>query len=276
VRANRNTDTPVPPDEPMGQNPPDGAIVDYWLPEAPRGAVTLDVLDASGALVRRFASTDPAPELPTGLQVPLYWMRPPRTLPAAAGMNRFVWDLHGAALPGVEQDYPISATPGDTPAEPRGPWVLPGEYRLRLSVGIVHVERALSVRMDPRITTPAPDLRRQSELSAQLVAGMRRDSTLRSHLRVRIATIRDTADTSRRALVALMEGERAAPRGRDIGGPPSLARTQSQLIRLFDLVQEPDAAPTPAVEAAAAAALAELGELERRCDQALGRPVPGR
>src|ERR1041384_5993881 len=71
--------------------------------------------------VRRFSSSDPPDTLPTGLQVPPYWMRRGTPLPAHAGMNRFVWDLHGAPLPGGARDYPVSATPRDTPGGPGGP-----------------------------------------------------------------------------------------------------------------------------------------------------------
>src|SRR5262249_13903884 len=135
VRANRNTDTPVPPDEPLGQNPPDGAVIDYWLPEAPHAEVRVEILDATGTCVRRFSTRDPVDSLPLGLQVPTYWMRRPQRLSVEPGMNRFVWDLHGEGLPGVDLGYPIAATPEDTPAEPRGPWMPPGDYRVRLVVG---------------------------------------------------------------------------------------------------------------------------------------------
>src|SRR5262249_15699813 len=92
LRRDLNTDTPLPPEEPAGQNPPDGAIVDYFLKSA--GPVILEVLDGQGQRVRRFASTDvPEPVDPGELPIPTYWIRPPRVLPGEAGMHRFVWDL---------------------------------------------------------------------------------------------------------------------------------------------------------------------------------------
>jgi hypothetical protein len=274
VRANRNTDTPMPPDEPTGQNPPDGAVLDYWFPEAPRGEVTLEVLDAAGELVRRFSSADPPDSLPTGLQVPTYWMRRPRPLPAAAGMNRFVWDLHAAPLPGIRRDYPISATPEDTPAEPRGPWVLPGEYRVRLESGGRSFERPLSVRMDPRVKTPAAGLRRQHELSVQLAAAMRRDSTLAARVRERAGAGGAPASPD---LAELLGSERRE-RGPDAAGgahTADLGRAMSQLVRLYEMVQETDAPPTPAVETAARGVLADLDVLQVRCEKALGPKPPG-
>src|SRR5205814_7513764 len=95
VRQNTNTDTPIPPDEAAGVNPPDGAIIDYMLAADAPGRVTLDILDAAGRLVRRYASDDPIERAdPTTAPVPVYWYRPPQTLSAAAGLHRFLWDLH--------------------------------------------------------------------------------------------------------------------------------------------------------------------------------------
>ena len=167
-RWNRWTDTPLPADEPAGQNPPEGAILYYSLAEAARGPVTLEVLDASGALVRRFSSTDvPAPML-EGQQVPPLWVRPAETVSAAAGMHRFVWDLHYGDLNGVRQGYPISAIAGYTPAEPRGPIAMPGNYTVRLTVNGSSQTQSLTVTMDPRVQTPEAGLRQQFELSMRI------------------------------------------------------------------------------------------------------------
>ncbi len=137
VRWNMNDDTPLPPEEPAGKNPPDGAILDYELKEA-AGPVTLEILDASGRPVRRFSSADkPEPLDEKELNIPTYWVRPPRTLSAAAGFHRFIWDLHyppPAAL-SRGRDYPMTAIYQDTPRHPLGPWVLPGQYTVRLTAG---------------------------------------------------------------------------------------------------------------------------------------------
>ena len=95
IPRNTYTDTQLEPEFPAGQNPPSGAIIDYDLKEPARGPVTLEILDAAGTLVRRYASTDkPAPVDPDTLNFPTYWLRPPQVLSAQAGMHRFVWDLH--------------------------------------------------------------------------------------------------------------------------------------------------------------------------------------
>ena len=102
VRWNTNTDTPLPPDEPRLPNPPEGAIIDYYLKSAASGPVTLEIFDADGRLVRRYSSADPVPPLPdpTDAPLPLYWYRPPQGLSAAAGMHRFTWDVHYQPLGG--------------------------------------------------------------------------------------------------------------------------------------------------------------------------------
>ena len=132
---NQNTDTPLPPEEPAGKNPPDGAILYYNLAAAASGPITLEILDSTGALVRRFSSGD-QPEPPDAtVNVPAYWFRPFQPLGATAGMHRFVWDLHGAPPPGHRRDfeYPISAIVHDTPGE-QGEWMPAGTYTVRLAV----------------------------------------------------------------------------------------------------------------------------------------------
>ncbi len=119
-----NTDTPIPPDEPTAKNPPDGAIVDYFLAQSTQGPITLEILDAQSKVVRRYASTDKPDlteeELARQL-IPPYWVRMPRILSATAGMHRWVWNLHYTTPLSTRSGYPIAAVPGDTPREPQGP-----------------------------------------------------------------------------------------------------------------------------------------------------------
>ena len=151
-RWNTWTDTPLPPDEPAGQNPPDGAIIHYHLKNAAAGPVTIDIIAPSGAVVRTYSSAD-APEPPVdGRNIPDYWIRPPQRVSTAAGLHRFVWDLHYPAPAASSFEYPISAIYRNTWREPRGPWVVPGLYRVRLTVNGARVEQPLVVKMDPRVT----------------------------------------------------------------------------------------------------------------------------
>ena len=109
VRWNQNTDTPIPPDEAAGDNPPDGAIVDYYLGSTASSPITLEIKDEAGNLVRRYSSADPIPTPDPALAIPQYWVRPPQKLSSESGIHRFLWDLHYAPVPGVPPQYPIAA-----------------------------------------------------------------------------------------------------------------------------------------------------------------------
>jgi photosystem II stability/assembly factor-like uncharacterized protein len=149
---NANTDTPLPPEEPAGQNPPDGAILYYNLKSAASGPVTIDVLDSTGKVLSRFESTDQPPPPDPLLNVPTYWIRPFARPGTAAGMHRFVWDLHAAPVAGARRrggEYPISAIYRDTPGT-QGEWMPPGAYTVKLTVDGHAYTRQLTVLPDPR------------------------------------------------------------------------------------------------------------------------------
>ena len=174
-RWNRNTDTPLPPEVPAGKNPSDGAILDYYLEAASSKPVTLEILDERERVVRRFASTDkpePLEKIAREHPIPMYWVRPTQILSAAAGMHRFVWDLHYAPPEALEHEYPISAIYRDTPKIPLGAWVLPGNYTVRLTVDGKSYSEPLVVKMDPRIKTSLADLRKQFEMQSGSADGM--------------------------------------------------------------------------------------------------------
>jgi hypothetical protein len=149
---NTNTDTPLPPEEPAGQNPPDGAILYYNLKSAPPDAIVLEIFDSTGKPVRRFSSDDKAEPPNPQLNLPTYWIRPFQALSKEPGMHRFVWDLHAAPAPGGPRpdfEYSIAAVYGDTPGE-EGEWMPPGTYTVKLTVGGRTYSRPLTVRPDPR------------------------------------------------------------------------------------------------------------------------------
>jgi photosystem II stability/assembly factor-like uncharacterized protein len=169
LRRNNNTDTPLPPETPAGKNPPDGAMVDYYLDADAAAPVTLEIFTAAGALVRRYASDDkPEPLDEKEINVPTYWVRPPETLSSAKGMHRFVWDLRYPAPGAVQSDYPISAVYRDTPREPLGVFAVPGTYTVKLTVGGKTYVQPLTVRMDPRAAITPLGLTRQFTLATKI------------------------------------------------------------------------------------------------------------
>ena len=150
-------------EEPAGQNPPDGAIFNYFLKENAKNAVILEILDNNKQIVRRFSSDDKPYKIPND-NTPPYWIRPQQILSAAAGSHRFTWDLHYAPLD-LSPAYPIAATFQQTTPDPTSPWILAGEYVVKLTVNGKTYQQPLSIRMDPRVKTAASDLKKQHDLS---------------------------------------------------------------------------------------------------------------
>jgi hypothetical protein len=243
LRRNQNTDTPLPPEFPAGRNPPDGAIIDYYLRDAASGPVVVEIFTPTGRLARRFSS-DAAPEPIDEKQVnvPLYWLRPPVTLPASKGMHRFVWDLHYPAPATVQHEYPISAIVGDTPREPLGVLALPGVYTVKLTVGGRTFTQPLTLKMDPRVKTPPLGLSQQFDLAAKLAALMNRCYTaLESARRGRDPAVANQPSSLERDLTALtsdlvtayaiVEGADAAPTTQAVN---AVVKLQQRLARLLE------------------------------------------
>jgi photosystem II stability/assembly factor-like uncharacterized protein len=159
VRWNTNSDTPLPPDEIRSPNPPDGAIIDYYLKSAASGPVVLEIFGWGNRLVRRYSSDDPPARLPDpgDAPVPLYWYRQPQSLSAASGMHRFTWDAHYQPLPGGgggRGGLPIAAVPFNTVPAPSTPWVSPGVYTVKLTANGKTYSQPIIVKVDPRVKTP--------------------------------------------------------------------------------------------------------------------------
>lgn len=162
VRWNLNTDTPLPPDEPAGQNPPDGAIIDYYL-KNDADDVSLDITNEEGKILRHYSNHDTLYKIPP-VNVPEYWIRPQQILPATEGGHRFVWDLHTTPL-NVPPSYPIAAIYKNTAPAPTSPWVMPGKYLVKLTVNGHTYKQPIVVKMDPRIHTSTAGLQQQYDLS---------------------------------------------------------------------------------------------------------------
>jgi photosystem II stability/assembly factor-like uncharacterized protein len=166
VRRDTNTDTPLPPEEPAGMNPPVGALIDYFLAR-PARSVAIDIYDAAGTLVRRYTSNDlPPPPIPD-LDKPLQWEAPFARPATGAGMHRFVWDLREAAprvVPSL-QDLSMGAVWHRTPRIPQGALLPPGRYTVRIVANGHSASRPLTVVMDPRVHLSEAALREQYQIA---------------------------------------------------------------------------------------------------------------
>lgn len=162
VRWSMYTDTPVPQEEPAGQNPPDGAIINYYLKENAQN-VSLEIFDMTGKLIRKYTNQDKPYEIPAN-NVPPYWIRPQQILSANAGSHRFLWDLRHTPLD-LPPTYPISAIYQNTEPEPTSPWVMIGNYTVKLTVDGKATSQPITVKIDPRVKTSILDLKQQYDLS---------------------------------------------------------------------------------------------------------------
>jgi photosystem II stability/assembly factor-like uncharacterized protein len=179
VRWNMNTDTPLPQEEPAGQNPPDGAIINYFLNEEATD-IKLEIFDTKvqgpvsdndfnkirsqpNKLIRTYSNKDTLYTIPPN-NVPPYWIRPQKILSAKEGSHRFMWDMHYQPL-NVPPAFPIAATYQNTAPDPTSPWVMPGVYIAKLTVDGKEFFQAFRVNMDPRVKTSAKDLQLQHDIS---------------------------------------------------------------------------------------------------------------
>jgi photosystem II stability/assembly factor-like uncharacterized protein len=276
VRWNRNTDTPHPPEVPAGKNPPDGAIVNYYLRSAATGEVALEIIDSGGKLVRRFSSRDQPEPIEKELNVPTYWVRPTQILSADAGMHRLVWDLRYPAPASSSYEYPISAIYRDTPRAPRGPLALPGLYTVKLRLGDRNYTQQLMVKMDPRVKTRPADVARQFEIASGIARGMNDDFAALKQvqaLRAQLKELKAKAGEGKLAEpIAALEGKAEALEGKaedPFSAPPpggierqNLSRLNRDLGHLLSVVDGTDAPPTQS-------ALATYGELQRSLTELL-------
>jgi photosystem II stability/assembly factor-like uncharacterized protein len=287
IRRDTNTDTPLPPDEPAGQNPPSGAIFDYWLASPPSGPVTLEILDSKGRLVRRYSSTDRVGMTAAALkklQIPLYWVRTPKALPAGAGMHRWVWNLHYPAPQSASRDYPISAIPHRTPLTPQGPRALPGDYTVRLIADGNAYSAPLIVKMDPRVHTSPAGLDQMFRMEVQLASAMSRSfkalaearsvgRQLQSLAPKTSGPVKASAAALQKKVAALISGPSAAP-GAAPPAPVTLQSVNNDTGALYAEVDAADATPTAAETAATASLEKELAEVMQRWDAVTRADLP--
>ncbi len=155
--------TPLPPEEPTAENPPNGAIIDYFLP-VPASSIVLEVFDATGNLVRRLSSENQDTKKHLPLPVAERWFSNPEALDKTPGMHRVVWDFKWESSGGPVADEDAWFN------NPSGPKAAPGTYQVRLTVDGQVREQALHVKMDPRSSATSGELAQQQQLGRQIFA----------------------------------------------------------------------------------------------------------
>ena len=261
VRRNVGWDTPFPPEVPHALNPPDGALIYYYLAARPAADITLDVLDSAGAVVRHLSSVRPAPVAEAARPPePNFWLATPEPLPTAVGTNRVNWDVRYDAPAALTHTFEISANPGLTPPSPVGPLALPGTYTLRLTVDGKRYSQTVKVRNDPRSPATLADLRAQHALQMAIYRALQ-ESSDRYHevTAMRAAVAADTGAPAEVATAAkALDSALAAVAGnpdsvggfgrRSTRGPPSFASVDASLVRQLNGLETGDLAPTGSMQ----------------------------
>jgi photosystem II stability/assembly factor-like uncharacterized protein len=284
VKRSTNPDTPIPPDEPSGENPPDGATIDYFLSSSAHGPVILEVLNARGDVVRRYADTDKPERTQEELEkqlIPLYWVPPFRALAAGAGMHRWIWDLHYSAPDSVKHEYPIAAVPHETPRVPLGPPAVPGEYKVKLTAAGRTFMAPLIVKMDPRVKASAADLQQQFQAESSLVSMITKSThailearSLHEQFNKLSAEPNDSLVTSFKDLDTKVSAVLTGPSG-DEGPAPSLSTVNSSATALYAEIDRADGAPTSAQVEAVAKLEKDFVTVTKRWDELKSQDLPG-
>jgi hypothetical protein len=263
ARRSTGTDTPIPPDEPAGRNPPAGAVIDYYLPQAAKGEVSIEILDSRGIVVRRAASSDAngsSEEEQAHELIPTYWIRHPKSLLPTAGMHRFIWDFRYTSPRAAKRGYPISAVPADTPQEPLGPRAIPGTYRVRLRIGKREWEQPLTLLADPRVGVGQQEYVAQLAVAQNLAQLLDSSTTkllqvkyLRGKLKALGAATAGAISPLAKSLDERLQSLEEPPPNA-LGSDEAhngLKRVNSEIAGLYQEIVNVDAAPTQAQRSAA-------------------------
>jgi len=291
VRLDLNQDTPIPPDMPAGQNPPNGAIIDYYLNSAPAQDVKLAIYDSAGKLVRELSTAEEEVVKEPAPNVPDYWLGHAEKLTKNAGENRFLWDLRYTPPPVLRHDYAISALLGNSPGLPLGAIVTPGNYTVRLTADGKTYEQPLVVGMDPRVDVSGADLAQQLDIETKIIdlvassyesykqagvfrqtlAGAQKELDKHSTDPAIAAAIAALKDFDQKA--SRLQGSDNAGLGGGGGGgrggraTPTFAALNRSLGSLENIVDTQDAAPTPAMETAFQGGCADLATAAKQWNE---------
>jgi hypothetical protein len=257
VRRDENQDTPLPPEIPAGKNPPDGAILNYFLPAAATADLQLEIYDQDEKLIRGYSSAPPPEAHEQPAHVAEYWIGHPKQPLKGPGMHRFVWDLRYADPDAVHvqtpYNYPMSAIPGETPLPPQGPLVLPGKYEVRLTVDGKTYRQPLEVKMDPRVNYVRNQLEGALNLERRISAALGRNFLAYQQvkdLRSRLEPFsKRPAGDPIATIAAQLDAKAAALQGESVtilDAPPgkSFITVNDSLVALIALVDGADFAPS--------------------------------
>jgi hypothetical protein len=272
VRSGTNEPTPWPPELPAGENPPNGAVIDYVLGADATGPVKLEIVTAAGKVIRSYSSEDPmldpdpavdpavydrvcekTPAAPD-CGLPLYWPAPQQRLSTRAGLHRFTWDMRYQPIgdhPRTGEVEATGAVPHRSEHTPAAPWAPPGRYTVRLVAGGKTYSQPLTLRLDPRVKTPAAGLTQLAALSREMY-------DLAAAAQAAYLEARERGDS----IAGGMSARSARTRGQ--GARPTLAGARDAALAAAMAMQDADVTPTAGQVAACARARALVNSVMAR------------
>ena len=262
VRWDNHEETPLSPEFPGSQNPPDGAILYYYLKDGAKSEITLDLLDSKGNRIRHYSSKPPASNSLAG-NAPDYWFAPPSVLSTTPGLHRFVWDVRaedpltltygyfGGKLDYVEYTLPDHSVPGQTPRQqPPGALLPPGAYEAVLTVDGKQYRQKIDLVLDPRVHASASDLIEQWNLAYAISMAMEASyntyneyAALQTAIVLRQTSLKDNAQ-AKDLLDALAKLQKTAADVADGSGEaPGIGPMNRDLSRYLVMIESADMRP---------------------------------
>jgi photosystem II stability/assembly factor-like uncharacterized protein len=272
VRAATNDPTEWPPEVPHGENPPAGALLDYYLAKSIKGPLTLEIVDENGVVIRSMASDDPVlspdpaldrqgydricqaqPSAPN-CRVPLYWPAPQNVISTKQGMHRVAWDLRYEPLDGeplIDSRAGVGV-PGHTYPTPKAPWAPPGHYLVRLRAEGQIYTQPLVLEIDPRVKISPADLTRITTLTRGAYEDARAAQSAYEQARSMVEKLDRLADarareTSERLLALAPQAvldSRSADRPDSSATTTNLLTTRDRLLRASLSLSQAEVAPS--------------------------------
>jgi hypothetical protein len=267
VRWDNNNETPLVPEFPASENPPDGAILYYSLKNTVKSEMTLDVLDAKGNRIRHYSSKATPSKLPVG-NAPDYWFAPAAVLDTTSGLHRFVWDVRtedpltltygyfGGKLDYIEYTLPDHAVPGQTPRQqPPGALAPPGTYEAVLTVDGKQYRQKFEVVLDPRVHASPSDLIEQWNLARTISSAMEASynayneySALQTAIALRQTALKDNP-SAKEALEALTKLQKAASDTAEGNREaPGIGPVNRDISRYFVMIESADMRPAASAQ----------------------------
>jgi len=234
IRGDENKDTPPPPSTPLGQNPPAGAVIDYYLQNAAQGPVTITIRDSEGNLVRSYSSSAQEENLPSFRYFQKGWLGSPDHISDKAGMHRFVWDLRYTRPQSLHYDYSIAGVWEDhTPEVPEGPLVVPGIYKVTLTVDGKHYTQPVTVKNDPRVHVSNQVLKVQLAFAQKIDQRLNKSVSVYKEIERMLKEKKNSLSSSQKSKLKEIAQT----------GTPNLASVSGTLAMLTTKVEGADAVP---------------------------------